>query len=80
MDVAQDGSLSGLEYFVEDGEFSVVEGQDGLIYIADGDVQVYDATGKHIRTITVPERPSTLSVFGGKLYVTTRSSLYGIDL
>ena len=80
MDVAADGSLSGLTYFVEDGEFSVVEGPDGLVYIADGDVQVYDASGVHLRTIRVPERPSTLSLCGGKLFVTTRSSLYGIDL
>ncbi len=79
-DVAGDGTLSNLRYFVEDGEFSLAQDEAGRLYIADGDIQVYDADGKHIQTIRTVERPSTLIYSGGKLYMTGRGSLQCIDI
>lgn len=79
-DVAADGTLSGLRYFVEDGEFSLAEDESGRLYIADGDINVYDADGRHLKTVKTVERPSTLTYYGGKLYMTGRHSLQCIDV
>ena len=80
MDVAPDGCLSGLRYFVEDGEFSAVTDAEGNVYVASGEVEVYAPDGSHLRTIRVPERPSTLSLCGKQLFVTCRSRVYVFDL
>jgi sugar lactone lactonase YvrE len=81
--VDKQGTLSHLQYFAEKGEFSSVPDTGGNVYIADGDVYMYSPDGKMIRSIPVPERPSTL-VFGGKegktLFITGRSALYRIGL
>ena len=79
-DVAADGTLSNLRYFTENGEFGLAVDSKGNVYIADGEVQVYDSNGTHLRTIHVPERPSTLAIFGDKLYITCRKSIYRTDL
>jgi len=63
------------------GEFSSAVDRNGNIYIADGQIFVYNKTGQKIRTIEVPERPTTIQ-FGGydgnTLFIATRSSLYGL--
>ncbi|HWB61251.1 MAG TPA: SMP-30/gluconolactonase/LRE family protein, partial [Chthoniobacteraceae bacterium] len=54
----------------------------GNVYIAAGNIFVYDKTGKKIDTIEVPERPASI-VFGGKdgktLFITARTSLYSVQ-
>lgn len=40
----------------------------------------YDSKGAHIRTIHIPERPSTLTIIRDKLYITARKSIYRADL
>jgi hypothetical protein len=81
-DVDQSGYLSNLEHFAEKGEFSSVPGPDGDVYIADGDICIFDREGKGKGYIHIPERPSTIA-FGGKekkiLFVTGRKALYRID-
>ena len=79
-DVAPDGTLSNLKYFVEDGEYGIAEDGAGRICIADGDVRVYDRDGKVLRFIKAEERPSTLTVCGGKLYMTGRRTLMRAEL
>lgn len=39
-----------------------------------------DSKGAHIRTIHIPERPSTLTISGDKLYITGRKAIYRADL
>lgn len=79
VDVDQKGYVSNLKYFAERGEFASVTDNQGNVYIADGQVYVYDSTGKQIKVIKVPERPTSLT-FGGKdgktLYVTGHNGLY----
>lgn len=79
-DVAADGTLSNLRYFTETGEFGLAVDSKGNVYIADGEVQVYDSKDAHIRTIHIPERPSTLTIIRDKLYITARKSIYRADL
>lgn len=79
-DVASDGTLSNMRYFTEDGEFGLAVDKNGNIYIGNGEVQVYDRDGNHIRAIHVPERPSTLTISGDVLYITGRKSVYSVKL
>lgn len=81
--VNEDSFLSDPEYFVERGEYNCATDNSGNIYIADGQVYVYNAAGKQTGIIEVPERPVTIC-FGASdkktLYITTRSSLYSARL
>jgi sugar lactone lactonase YvrE len=79
MDVDQKGYLSGLKYFAEKGEFSVIQDAEGNVFIADGDVYVFDKEGNQTGLIRIPERPTGI-IFGGKdkktLFITGRSILF----
>jgi hypothetical protein len=83
LDVDPQGFLSNLVYFTEKGEFSAISDQKGNVYVADGEVYVFDKDGKQTGLIRVPERPSSL-VFGGKdhnlLFITGRSSFFAARL
>jgi hypothetical protein len=77
------GYVSDLHYFAEKGEFSAVPDKHGNVYIADGEVYVFNKEGKQTGIIHVPERPSSI-VFGGKdgktLFITGRSALYRTEI
>ena len=79
--VAVDGTLTNLRLFVEQGGESVTVDDHGNVYIAAGQVFVYNPSGVLIDTIEIPERPSQL-LFGGNdghtLFILARSSLYAI--
>ena len=80
--------LSGLrtiavERFTSRGGTSVVRDSDGNVYVASGQVYVYNAQGKQIAILEVPERPSSLAFGAGDrrtLLIGARSSLYAIRL
>lgn len=80
-DVAPDGTLANLKLFAECGGENVTQDSAGNVYIAAGQIYVYNPSGKLIDTIKVPERPIDLA-FGGKdgrtLYILARASLYSI--
>jgi sugar lactone lactonase YvrE len=81
MDVDREGKLSNLQYFIEQGEFgSAVDGK-GNIYVADGQIYVYDKDGIKKGMIEIPERPAAIQ-FGGKdgktLFIAARSALYSV--
>lgn len=82
-EVGKNGSLNNPTLFAEEGEFDTAVDANGNVYIAAGQVFVYDKTGNQIDLIKVPERPSSL-VFGGKdnkvLYIAAGSSLYSIKI
>jgi sugar lactone lactonase YvrE len=48
----------------------------GNVYVADGEILVYDPDGNFLRTIRVPERPAALTIVGNKLYIAARRGLY----
>lgn len=83
MDVAPDGTLSNLKYFVEWGEFGSAVDKEGNLYVADGNIYIFDKDGNQKRIIDVPERPSSIQ-FGGKdgntLFMTARSRLFNVRI
>ena len=62
--VGADGTLSDLRPFAQRGGESVAVDQKGNVYVANGQIFVYDRGGKQIGRIDVPERPLDI-VFGG---------------
>jgi len=79
--VGPDGTLSDPKLFAEEGGEGVAVDDQGNVYIAAGQILVFDPSGRRIDTIEIPQRPTCL-VLGGKdrstLFVTARSCLYGV--
>jgi plasmid stabilization system protein ParE len=75
-----DGRLAST-VFTERGGTSVVTDADGNVYVAEGQVWIYDRDGKPLGVLEIPERPGSLA-FGGvdrrTLYIAARTSLYSI--
>jgi len=53
--------------FAERGGTSVVTDKDGNVYIASGQVWIYDRKGKEIGVLEVPERPGSLASVGPRV-------------
>jgi hypothetical protein len=79
--VQPDGSIPDMKLFVNQGGEAVATDVQGNVYLAAGQVYVYNPAGKPIDAIEVPERPLQL-VFGGKdgrtLFIAARTSLYAV--
>jgi len=79
--VGPDGAISSVKLFAEQGGEGVAVDSQGNVYIAAGQIYVYNPAGALIDTIEVPERPLQLA-FGGKdgqtLFIPARSSLYAV--
>jgi hypothetical protein len=71
----------GVTPFVSRGGSSVVTDVAGNIYLAEGQLYVYNSAGKQIGIVDLPERPSSLALGGDDhrtLYIGARGSLYSI--
>jgi hypothetical protein len=79
--VGTDGTLRDLRPLAERGGESVAIGPDGNIYVANGQIFVYNPEGKQIARIDVPQRPIDI-IFGGEdghtLYILTHRALYSV--
>jgi hypothetical protein len=79
--VGPDGTLGELTPFAERGGEGVVVDGEGNAYVLNGQIFVYDPTGKPLGQIDVPERPIGLA-FGGAdrqtLFILTRHALYAV--
>ena len=81
--IGDDGTISNLKLFAERGGESVTWDEKGNVYIAAGQVYVYNPAGELIDTIDIPERPSQLLFGGGDgntLFVLARTSLYAVKV
>jgi sugar lactone lactonase YvrE len=80
--VGSDGTISNLKLFEERGGEGLTVDEKGNVYIATGQILVYNSSGDLIDTVDVPERPSQL-LFGGRdghtLFVLARTSLYAVQ-
>jgi hypothetical protein len=78
-----DGTLKDLQPFVNRGGESVAVDDAGNVYVANGQIFVYDPRGQQIGLIELPERPLQL-ILGGKdkrtLFALAHHSLYGISI
>jgi hypothetical protein len=79
--VRPDGTLGDLHPFAERGGESVAVDRAGNVYVANGQIFVYDPSGKVIGQIDVPERPIQL-LFGGAdrgtLFILGHHTLYAV--
>ncbi|HET6178666.1 MAG TPA: glycosyl hydrolase family 28-related protein [Candidatus Sulfotelmatobacter sp.] len=80
--VGDDGTISNLKLFANQGGEGLAVDEKGNVYLAAGQIFVYNPSGELIDTIDVPERPTQL-LFGGPdghtLFVLARSSLYAVQ-
>ena len=83
LNVGPQGYLSDPKIFAEKGEFSSTVDDQGNVYIADGQIYIFDKDGKALGEIEVPERPATI-VLGGEnnntLFITGRTAFYSVKV
>jgi hypothetical protein len=83
MNVGEKGKLSNQQEILARGQAGTAIDKDGNLYVADGQIFVYDKNLKEINRINLTEHPISMT-FGGKdgntLFVTTLKSLYGIKV
>jgi hypothetical protein len=81
--VNPDGKLGDLKPFVERGGESVATDSNGNVYVANGQIFVYNRAGKQIGRIDVPERPLQL-IFGGAdrktLFILAHHALFAVKV
>jgi sugar lactone lactonase YvrE len=81
--VDANGRLSDLQPFAERGGESVAVDRKGDVFVANGQIFVYNPTGRKIAEIDVPERPIDI-VFGGAdhrtLFILARHALFAATL
>jgi sugar lactone lactonase YvrE len=79
--VGDDGGLKDPRLFVHQGGEGVAVDRDGNVFLAAGDLHVYDPAGTLVETIPVPGRPTQV-VFGGPdgrtLFLPARDALYAV--
>ncbi|NUQ30324.1 MAG: hypothetical protein HOQ35_17665 [Acidobacteriaceae bacterium] len=71
------------DVFAQRGGTGVVQDRMGNVFIAAGQVYVYDPTGKQLGVVEIPERPSSLAIGGADrktLFIGARGGLYSLDL
>ena len=81
--VATDGTLTDLQPFAERGGESVAVDSQGNVYVANGQIFVYNPAGKLIAEIDVSERPIDI-VFGGAgrrtLFILGHHALFAVKV
>ncbi len=81
--VGSDGTLSDLKVFAERGGESVAVDNKGNVFVANGQIFVYDPAGKQIAQIDVPERPIDI-IFGGgdrrTLFILAHHALFAVNV
>jgi hypothetical protein len=80
--VRPDGTLGDLQPFAERGGEGVAVDGRGNVYVANGQIFVYDSAGRPVGEIRVPERPTGI-LFGGPdrrtLFILTHRTLYAVE-
>lgn len=81
--VDEKGGLSGMSKFIARGEYSNITDRRGNLYLAEGQILVYDKAGIELKRITLDERVQSMT-WGGKdrsdLFVTSSTAFHRIRL
>jgi sugar lactone lactonase YvrE len=81
--IAVDGTLTDLRPFAERGGESVAVDGKGNVFVANGQIFVYDPAGNEIGQIDVPERPIDI-IFGGAdhrtLFILAHHALFAVAI
>ncbi len=78
-----DGTLSNKKLFAPQGSDGMTMDQRGNLYLTASDISVFDAAGKKIETIDIPERPANVCFSGADrktLFITARTSIYSLRM
>ncbi|MSR65728.1 MAG: SMP-30/gluconolactonase/LRE family protein [Verrucomicrobiae bacterium] len=82
-EVSKDGKLGKKLFQIEQGSDGMTVDVKGNLYTTHGKVHVYNAGGKKLETIDVPEGPANVT-FGGDdyktLFITAKTSLYSVRM
>lgn len=82
-EVSKDGKLGKRLFQIEQGSDGMTLDVKGNLYTTHGKVHVYNADGKKLETIDVPEGPANVT-FGGEdyktLFITAKTSLYSVRM
>ena len=82
--INDDGTLSDRQRFCEMGSDGMTIDAAGNVYLTGRGVTVFDASGKQIEHVEVPERWTANVCFGGKdrktLFITASKGLYGLRM
>jgi sugar lactone lactonase YvrE len=76
------GTLTEPRLFAQRGEAGVATDSSGNVYIADGDIHIYNGRGELIDRIRMPDRPLSLIFCGADrrtLFITARHSAYTLN-
>jgi DNA-binding beta-propeller fold protein YncE len=81
--VGAGGTVTDLRIVADRGGESVARDASGNLYVANGQVLVYDPAGKPMRRIDIPERPLQLVIGGPEgrtLFILTHHALYATTI
>lgn len=82
-EVSKDGQLGKKLFTIEEGSDGMTLDTEGNLYTTHGGVNIFNADGKKLGQIKVPEGPANVT-FGGEdyktLFITARTSLYSLRM
>jgi gluconolactonase len=82
-EVSKDGQLGRKLFMIKEGSDGMTVDVQGNLYTTHGGVNIYNADGKLLEKIAVPEGPANVT-FGGDdyktLFITARTSLYSVRM
>jgi sugar lactone lactonase YvrE len=81
--VSESGGLSELRLFADQGGEDVATDAEGNVYIAAGDVLVYDRKGRSLGRIVLPRRAVQIAFGapdGRTLFLCARDALYAVRM
>jgi gluconolactonase len=83
-DINSDGALSNKRLFVSTGSDGMTLDTAGNLYLTTpNQVQVYDASGTHVKDIPTPENPTNVTFIdpqGQTLFITARTAVYTLQV
>lgn len=77
-DVDSKGALTNPVLFAGRGVNGITKDPEGNVYVAEGNILVYNPAGEQVRVIETPASPNSLVWSDGYIYYTVRKALYRV--